>query len=64
MGDPPNGADIDAARVVWARDRDAGDQALIDYYRDRFVWLHEVDRPEPAPVPYDLTHDTRHPPDA
>ena len=59
-----NGADVDAARVVWARDRDDGDQALIDYYRDRSVWLLEVDRPDPAPVPYDVTHDTRHPPDA
>jgi hypothetical protein len=39
-----NSADIDAAPIVWARDM--GDQAnreLLDYYRDRKVWLWQPD---------------------
>jgi hypothetical protein len=39
-----NEADIDAASIVWARDM--GDQAnreLLDYYRDRKVWLWQPD---------------------
>ena len=38
-----NGADIDSARIVWARDRGDGDEALIAYYRDRAVWLLDPD---------------------
>jgi hypothetical protein len=39
-----NAAEIDAAPIVWARDM--GDQAnreLLDYYRDRKVWLWQPD---------------------
>jgi hypothetical protein len=39
-----NGADIDHSKVVWAREMDATDnEKLIDYYRDRKVWLVEPD---------------------
>ena len=39
-----NEADIDGARVVWARDLGAVENAsLIQYYRDRTVWLLEPD---------------------
>jgi hypothetical protein len=40
-----NLADIDSAQVVWAMDmgRDRN-QELIDYYRDRQVWLAEPDQ--------------------
>lgn len=40
-----NAADIDASPVVWARDK--GEQAnrrLLDYFKDRAVWLLEPDR--------------------
>ncbi len=48
-----NEADIDASKVVWARDMGAANnQELIDYYKDRRVWLVEPDE-KPVPVtPY------------
>jgi hypothetical protein len=39
-----NDADIDGSRVVWARDMGAAkNQELIDYYKDRHVWLVDVE---------------------
>ena len=39
-----NEADIDGSKVVWARDMGAAkNQELIDYYKDRQVWLVEPD---------------------
>ena len=38
-----NEADIDQAKVVWAREMDpASNEALIRYFKDRRVWLLEV----------------------
>ena len=35
-----NGADIDASKIVWARDLGPeANRELLDYYRDRTVWL-------------------------
>jgi hypothetical protein len=34
-----NGADIDAADIVWARDMGERNRELLEYYRDRTVWL-------------------------
>jgi hypothetical protein len=48
-----NGADIDAQKTVWAFDfgHDA-DRPLLDYYRDRKVWLVQPDGPDPSIEPY------------
>jgi hypothetical protein len=48
-----NHADIDGSPIVWARDMgDARNRELLDYYKDRHVWLLEPDALDPAPVPY------------
>ena len=47
-----NAADIEAAKVVWARDMGPdGNRELTDYFRDRRVWLVEPDRSPPALSP-------------
>jgi hypothetical protein len=48
-----NDANIDAAKVVWARDMGKDDnQELLHYFRDRKVWLVEGDGPVREPLPY------------
>lgn len=48
-----NLADIDGAPVVWARDCGVQDnQALLDYYSDRKIWLLQPDRSPLELVPY------------
>lgn len=48
-----NEADIDGAKVVWARDMGRSDnQELLDYFRDRKVWSVEGDSPAPELRPY------------
>jgi len=48
-----NAADLDASAVVWARDMSAADnRELLDYYKDRKVWLVEPDRTPPKVTPY------------
>jgi hypothetical protein len=47
-----NTADIDSAKVIWAREMDsANDLELIDYYKDRKVWLVQPDTQQKA-TPY------------
>ncbi len=48
-----NRADIDAAKIVWARDMsDADNVELVKYFKDRRVWLVNADDPSPTPQPY------------
>jgi len=49
-----NGADIDGAKVLWARETNAEQNArLFDYFRERKIWLiyPEVDNTELLPYP-------------
>lgn len=44
-----NGADIDGSKIVWARELDQEqNQKLMEYYKDRKVWVIEADRLIPA----------------
>jgi hypothetical protein len=48
-----NAADIDKSKVVWARELETGSsQDLLQYFRDRRVWLVEPDSNPPRISPY------------
>ena len=43
-----NDADIDGAKVVWARDMGKdGNHELLQYFRDRTIWFLDPDKPSP-----------------
>jgi hypothetical protein len=49
-----NDADIDNSTIVWAREvNPAEDKLLLDYFKDRRVWVLDVDVESPEPLPYD-----------
>ncbi len=47
-----NQADIDSAKVVWAREIDQGNDRLLDYFKDRTVYLIEPDSDRTHVRPY------------
>lgn len=50
-----NGADIDAAKVLWARELGAEQNAkLLNYFNDRHIWLVTPDTNNTALIPYSL----------
>jgi hypothetical protein len=53
-----NAADIDVSKVVWAREMDEqSNQELLQYFKNRRVWLVEPDESPPRLSPYPLiTH--------
>ena len=55
-----NAADIEHAKVIWAREMGEADNArLLDYYRDRRVWLIEPDRKPVGLQPYPVQNEER-----
>jgi ketosteroid isomerase-like protein len=58
-----NAADIDAAKVAWAREVPGQDlKPLLDYYHDRKIWLVNADAAHPQLEPYrsDATAQSSH----
>jgi hypothetical protein len=54
-----NDADIDAAKVVWAREMDPlDDKNLFDYFKDRKIWLLNIndDSRPPRLTPFNRVH--------
>jgi hypothetical protein len=48
-----NGPDIDTQKIVWAFDfGPEADRPLLDYYRNRKLWLMQPDGPRPTLEPY------------
>jgi hypothetical protein len=55
-----NGADIDRAKIVWARDMGADqNEELLRYYNERRVWLLEADALTPKLVMYPQSRETQ-----
>ena len=55
-----NGADIDGARVVWARDMgDERNARLTEHFRGRTVWLLEPDHQPTKLSPYTVAPQVR-----
>jgi hypothetical protein len=52
-----NGADIDGAKVLWARETNAEQNAkFFAYFKDRQIWLVEPDTDNTEFIPYPLSN--------
>jgi hypothetical protein len=52
-----NEADIDNAKVVWAREMSPSEnEEVLDYFKDRKAWLAEADETPPRISPYPINH--------
>jgi hypothetical protein len=50
-----NGADINGAQVIWAREMDAGhNRDLLNFFKDRRAWLLQVDARRNRLLPYSV----------
>jgi hypothetical protein len=50
-----NEADIDSAKVIWAREMDdEHNRQLLEYFKDRHIWLIEADEIPPRLTPYPI----------
>ena len=55
-----NSADIDASKIVWARDMGANeDQVLLNYFKDRKAWWVNADDPSAPLEPYSSGADAK-----
>jgi hypothetical protein len=55
-----NGAEIDSAKVLWARELDAEQNAkLFAYFKDRQIWLVEPDKDNTELIPYPSAPESR-----
>ena len=55
-----NRADIDSAKVVWARDMGpAKNEELINYFKNRHAWLVDADNNPPKLLPYSVAASQR-----
>lgn len=53
-----NAADIDRAKVIWAREMDGAENArLLESYRTRRIWLIQPDRQPVQLQPYPIQHE-------
>jgi hypothetical protein len=51
-----NGADIDSAKLLWAREiNPQQNQKLFDYFSDRRIWLIEPEKDNTEFIPYPLS---------
>lgn len=54
-----NRADIDQAKVVWARDLPGRNQELLDYFPRHRTWIWNLETVPPTLVPFDRTENAK-----
>jgi hypothetical protein len=55
-----NGAKIDAQKIIWARDMgEPANQELLQYYKNRNIWIVDADARTPRLIVYPELHNVR-----